>query len=160
MRKLSLKLGLLGVLMLFISNVWAGVVPTNAGSSHVNYGTVIIESPSTKVRRGNISKFKDGIKKALKNKNRKKIKFYVEGLHWLNIVSLVCGGLSLLLLFVNGGIGFLITLALILSISAIVFGILGLKENGKLMGIVGLTLGFVTIFIFLLAILFIAALLS
>lgn len=30
MRKLSLKIGLLGLLMLLVSNVWAGVVPTKA----------------------------------------------------------------------------------------------------------------------------------
>jgi hypothetical protein len=84
----------------------------------------------------------------------KKPKIFLGQPHWANLVSIISGGLSIILLFLIPLVG------LLFGIGGIVFGIVGLKEEGKVLGIIGIVLGSLTILITLILILFIASFLA
>ena len=149
-KKMSIKAYFLTVMfsilctLLSSGELKAGISPT----SDVPVTTKRADNETLTIKK---KKNKQSLSKVFNFFKRKKQKFTISSPHWANIVSIITGGLSLLIVF------FVPLVGLLLAIAGFVFGIVGLKEEGKILGLIGLILGGLVILIFLIIILLVAS---
>ena len=99
----------------------------NEQVSQSEENVVVVEEPKNDANTGNV---KNGVK---------------DEVHFTNVVSIVCGALSVLSLVIP----LLARIGLLLAIIAVIFGIIGKKYPGKGLGRAGMIFGIVTLIIWI-----------
>ncbi|MCB9284120.1 MAG: hypothetical protein H6563_08620 [Lewinellaceae bacterium] len=149
--------------ILLIASFLFAIQPTFAATVVVDHpATAATEASAQEVRAGaEKMSFRERLATKILDKKIKKAMQKSEahkagnGGNILSLLSLIFGGASLILLWVFGILG------LLLALTAIILGIIGSKkENSKVMAILGIVFGSLTLFLVLLAVAFLASLLT